>query len=184
MRLVDTKVNVATWLTVSHAIVAASVKAVLAAQPTVTLTSAGVVTPSDILLIVPAVAGAMVSVPVPVGAIEIVALAGFMLNAPSNVKLTPPPAPHCKHDALELVRNAPPLEPEASKNGPTNLVFAVIVVPVTAAAVVAPTVAPLIVPPVMATALAAWVDIVPRPVMSVLGMVADAVITPVPLPLT
>lgn len=98
----------------------------------------GVEAPSDILLIVPAVAGAMVSVPVPVGAIEIVALAGFMLNAPSNVKLTPPPAPHCKHDALELVRNAPPPEPEASKNGPTNLVFAVIVVPVTAAAVVPP----------------------------------------------
>ena len=98
----------------------------------------GVEAPSDILLIVPAVAGAMVSVPVPVGAIEIVALAGFMLNAPSNVKLTPPPAPHCKQDALELVRNAPPPEPEASKNEPTNLVLAVIVVPVTAAAAVPP----------------------------------------------
>ena len=45
MRLLDTKVKVATWLVVSHATVAASVKAVLAAQPTVTLTSAGVVVP-------------------------------------------------------------------------------------------------------------------------------------------
>ena len=45
MRLVDTKVKVATWFVVSQAIVAASVKAVFAAQPTVTLTSAGVVVP-------------------------------------------------------------------------------------------------------------------------------------------
>ncbi len=39
-------------------------------------------------------------------------------------------------------------------------------------------------PPVIATADAACVDIVPRPVMSVLGIVAEAVIADVPLPLT
>ena len=67
------------------------------------------------LLIVPAVAGLIVKLPVPVGAIEILALAGFMLNAPSSVKLTPPPAPHCKHAEPLLVRNAPPLELLASR---------------------------------------------------------------------
>ena len=48
--------------------------------------------------------------------------------------------------------------------------------------VVAPTDAPLIVPPVIVTELAFWVDIVPRPLMSVLGMVADAVRALVPFP--
>ena len=43
---------------------------------------------------------------------------------------------------------------------------------------------PVIVPPVIDTALAFWVDIVPRPVMSVLGMVAEAVMADAPLPLT
>ena len=43
---------------------------------------------------------------------------------------------------------------------------------------------PEIVPPVIVTELAFWVDIVPRPVMSVLGIVADAVMADVPLPLT
>ena len=67
---------------------------------------------------------------------------------------------------------------------PVNCVVAVMVVPRTVAAVVAPTVAPLMVPPVIATALAACVDIVPRPVMSVLGIVAEAVMVLVPTPLT
>ena len=76
--------------------------------------AAAVVPPITMLLIVPAVAGLTVNVPVPVGAIEIVALAGFMLNAPSSVKLTPPPAPHCKQAApLEVLKDPPP-EPLAS----------------------------------------------------------------------
>ena len=77
--------------------------------------AAGVVAPMDILLIVPSVAGLIVSVPDPVGAIEIVALAGFILNAPSKVKLTPPPAPHCKQAAPLALRKEPPPEPLASK---------------------------------------------------------------------
>ena len=43
---------------------------------------------------------------------------------------------------------------------------------------------PEIVPPVIATALAFWVDIVPNPVMSVFGMVEDAVNGDVPDPFT
>ena len=43
---------------------------------------------------------------------------------------------------------------------------------------------PVIVPPVMATADAACAAIVPRPVMAVLGIVADAVNAAVPFPLT
>jgi hypothetical protein len=58
------------------------------------------------------------------------------------------------------------------------------VVPRTVEAVVAPTEAPSIVPPVIATALAFCVDIVPRPVMAVLGIVVEAVMVPVPLPNT
>jgi hypothetical protein len=50
--------------------------------------------------------------------------------------------------------------------------------------VVAPIVVPLIAPPVIATALAFWVDIVPKPVMSVFGMVVLAVMALVPLPYT
>ena len=74
-----------------------------------------------------------------------------------------------------LVRPAP---------DPVNWVVAVIVVPRTVAAVVAPTVVPSIAPPVIATLLAFWVDIVPKPVMSVFGIVADAVMALVPLPFT
>ena len=74
-----------------------------------------------------------------------------------------------------LVRPAP---------DPVNWVVAVIVVPRTVDAVVAPTDAPSIVPPVIATLLAACVDIVPRPVMAVLGIVVDAVMVLVPLPNT
>jgi hypothetical protein len=39
---------------------------------------------------------------------------------------------------------------------------------------------PLIVPPVMATAFAFWIDMVPRPVMSVLGMLVTVVNAVVP----
>ncbi len=42
----------------------------------------------------------------------------------------------------------------------------------------------LIVPPVIETELLFSVDIVPKPVMSVFGIVADAVMTDAPLPLT
>jgi len=50
--------------------------------------------------------------------------------------------------------------------------------------VVAPTVVPLIEPPVIATAFAFWVDIVPKPVMFVFGIVVLAVMALVPLPYT
>jgi hypothetical protein len=56
------------------------------------------------------------------------------------------------------------------------------VVPRTVVAVVAPTVVPSIEPPVIATLFAAWVDIVPKPVIAVLGMVVDAVTALVPFP--
>lgn len=39
-------------------------------------------------------------------------------------------------------------------------------------------------PPVIATLAAFWVDIVPKPVMSVLGIVVDAVMAVVPVPFT
>ena len=67
---------------------------------------------------------------------------------------------------------------------PVNCVVAVMVVPRTVEAVVAPTEAPSIVPPVIATELAFCVDIVPRPVMAVLGIVVEAVMVLVPLPIT
>ena len=75
-------------------------------------------------------------------------------------------------------------EPVKPVPGPLNCVVAVIVVPRTVEAVVAPTEAPSIVPPVIATALAACVDIVPKPVMSVFGMVVEAVMAVVPVPFT
>jgi hypothetical protein len=74
-----------------------------------------------------------------------------------------------------LVRPAP---------DPVNCVVAVMVVPRTVEAVVAPTVAPSIAPPVIATELAFCVDMVPRPVMAVLGIVVEAVMVLVPLPIT
>jgi hypothetical protein len=58
------------------------------------------------------------------------------------------------------------------------------IVPEMVDAVVAPMVVPLIDPPVTDTAFEFWVDIVPRPVMEVLGMVLDAVKAEVPLPMT
>ena len=61
-----------------------------------------------------------------------------MLNAPSSVKLTPPPAPHCKQAAPLAVLSEPPPEPAASKYDETNLVVAVIVVPVIVFGVVPP----------------------------------------------
>ena len=61
-----------------------------------------------------------------------------MLNAPSKVRFTPPPPPHCKTEVPPFVRKAPPPEPDASKYEPTNFVFAVIVVPVIVLAVVPP----------------------------------------------
>ena len=53
-----------------------------------------------------------------------------------------------------------------------------------AAGVIDPMVVPLIAPPEMATKLALCVDMVPNPVMSVLGIVAEAVRAEVPAPLT
>ena len=50
------------------------------------------------------------------------------------------------------------------------------------ATVVTPIVVPLIVPPVMATAPALCVDIVPKPVIAVLGIVVDADTALVPFP--
>ena len=50
--------------------------------------------------------------------------------------------------------------------------------------VVAPIAVPSTVPPVIETLLAFCVDIVPSPVISVLGIVDDAVNADVPLPLT
>jgi membrane protein implicated in regulation of membrane protease activity len=61
-----------------------------------------------------------------------------MLNAPSRVKFTPPPPPHCKTEVPPEVRKLPPPEPDASKLVPTNFVLAVIVVPVIVLAVVPP----------------------------------------------
>ena len=58
------------------------------------------------------------------------------------------------------------------------------VVNIPAAGFTPPIVKPFAVPPVMVTASEPCVDIVPKPVMSVLGIVADAVITDAPLPLT
>ena len=61
-----------------------------------------------------------------------------MLNAPSRVKLTPPPPAHCKTAVPPLVLKEPPPDPAASKFVPTNFVFAVIVVPVIVFGVVPP----------------------------------------------
>ena len=58
------------------------------------------------------------------------------------------------------------------------------VVTVAAAGLLAPIVKPLAVPPVIVTASEPCTDIVPKPVMSVLGMVGEAVMALVPLPLT
>jgi hypothetical protein len=90
--------------------------------------------------------------------------------------------------ALVAVVAAPTVKLEAVPvkpvPGPLNCVVAVIVVPRTVEAVVAPTDVPSIVPPVMATAPADCVDIVPKPVISVFGIVVEAVMAVVPVPLT
>ncbi len=61
-------------------------------------------------------------------------------------------------------------------------VVAVTVVKLPVDVVVAPIDVPSIVPPVMATAPAFCVDIVPKPVIAVLGIVVDADTALVPLP--
>jgi hypothetical protein len=61
-------------------------------------------------------------------------------------------------------------------------VVAVTVVNAPVDVVVAPMDVPSIVPPVIATALAFCVDIVPKPVIAVFGMVVDAVTALVPFP--
>ena len=61
-------------------------------------------------------------------------------------------------------------------------VVAVTVVNAPVDVVVAPIDVPLIVPPVIATVLEFWVDIVPKPVIAVFGMVVDAVTALVPFP--
>ncbi len=98
----------------------------------------GVVPPMATLFIVDAVAGLIVAVPVPVGAILIAEFAPFILIAPSIVTFVPPPPPHCKQAFPVLVFNDPPPDPAALKFDPTKLVVAVIVVPVIAAANVLP----------------------------------------------
>jgi hypothetical protein len=65
-----------------------------------------------------------------------------------------------------------------------DVLFAARVVNAPVPRVVAPMVVPFMVPPVIVTDEASWVDIVPKPVMSVFGMLATAVNALVPLPLT
>ena len=86
-----------------------------------------------------------------------------------------PPAMFVAVVALVAVAALPPIDkalavPDRLVAGPLKSPVAVMVVPVTAAAVVAPTVVPLIAPPVIATLLAFWVDIVPRPETAVLAI--------------
>jgi hypothetical protein len=90
---------------------------------------------------------------------------------------------------LDGVPRAPPLTSSVELAGivvPLSVVVLLLprVVNAPAAAVLAPTVVPSMAPPVIATLLAACVDIVPRPVMSVFGMVPEAVSALVPVPLT
>ena len=61
-----------------------------------------------------------------------------MLVDTFSVKLSPPPPPHCNWAVPPAFRKAPPALVAASKNGPTNLVVAVTVVPLTVFAVVLP----------------------------------------------
>jgi hypothetical protein len=56
-------------------------------------------------------------------------------------------------------------------------VFAVTIVPVTAAAVEPPMVVPLIVPPVIATEKSFWVDIVPSPETCVFAIAIGVLVT-------
>ena len=81
----------------------------------------------------------------------------------------------------------PPMErplavPVSPVPAPENCVLAVMVVPVTAAAVEPPIVVPLIVPPVIATVLASWVDIVPRPETAVFAIAIEVLVTDVTWP--
>ena len=70
------------------------------------------------------------------------------------------------------------------KPAPLTVLDADKVVKAPVLAVEAPTVVALMDPPVMTTAPAPCVDIVPRPLISVFGIVADAVMAVVPVPLT
>jgi hypothetical protein len=83
--------------------------------------------------------------------------------------------------ALDGVVVIVPVVVETDVNVPAAAVEAPIVVPLIVLLVTA---TPEAVPPVIATAEAFCVDIVPNPVMSVFGIVALAVITDVPEPLT
>ena len=71
--------------------------------------------PIATLFMVDAVAGLMVTVPVPVGLIATAALAGLMFVATSKETLFPPPAPHCNCAVPLEFRKAPPALVAASK---------------------------------------------------------------------
>jgi hypothetical protein len=101
-----------------------------------------------------------------------------------GTELTAPPAMFVAAVAVVAVAALPPIDklaavPVKLVAGPLKLLVAVMVVPVTAAAVVAPTVVPLIVPPVIATLLAFWVDIVPRPETAVFAIAMAVLVTDV-----
>ena len=84
-----------------------------------------VVAPIAMLSIVPALVGFiwiepdpvgfMCTWPVPVGLMSICAFAPFMLVETSNVRLFPPPAPHCNCAVPLALRKAPPALFAASK---------------------------------------------------------------------
>jgi hypothetical protein len=153
-----------------------------------------VVAPMDMLLIVPTLVGAisiepepagfMWTWPVPVGLMSICALVPFRFVDTLTAKLSPPPAPINIWVVPVEFFSAKPPEPVAWTVGVVTLVDAVAVVNAPVVAVVAPIVVPSIAPPVTATEFAFCVDIVPKPVMSVFGIVADAVNAVVPAPLT
>lgn len=100
-----------------------------------------------------------------------------------------PPATFVAFVAVVAVAALPPIDRPAAVPvrfvpGPEKSVVAVTVVPRTVAAVVEPTVVPSIDPPVIATEVEFWVDMLPRPVMSVFGIDDEAVRALVPVPLT
>lgn len=152
--------------------------------------------------------------------VPVIAAAAVPPMAGGDARYVVKPAPLTVLDADRVV-NAPVagvVAPTVPLRAPANLVFAVIIVPVMAAAAVppmaggdaryvvkpaplivlvadrvvkapvlavdAPTVVALMDPPVMATAPAPCVDMVPRPLISVFGIVADAVMAVMPVPLT
>lgn len=89
--------------------------------------------------------------------------------------------------ALVAVAALPPIDralavPVRPVPGPLKYVFAVTIVPVTAAAVVPPIAVPSIAPPVIATEPAFCVDIVPRPDTWVLEIAIAVLVTLVTWP--